>query len=117
MGSTTSKGYPYPVGTDRVMDGDDAIKSLAEKVDAALGVQAAGQVSCPVAAASTTYTVTITFPAGRFTAAPIPVCTPLASTLNTFEWGFSTPTTSSVVLNYKRGGATNFTMFWAAIQV
>lgn len=34
MGSTTSKGYPYPVGTDRVMDGDDAIKALAEAVNA-----------------------------------------------------------------------------------
>jgi hypothetical protein len=33
MGSTTTKGYPYPVGTDRVMDGDDAIKALAEAVD------------------------------------------------------------------------------------
>jgi hypothetical protein len=33
MGSTTSKGYPYPVGTDRVMDGDDAIKALAEAVN------------------------------------------------------------------------------------
>jgi len=33
MGSTTSKGYPFPVGTDRVMDGDDAIKALAEAVD------------------------------------------------------------------------------------
>lgn len=33
MGSTTTKGYPYPVGTDRVMDGDDAIKALAEAID------------------------------------------------------------------------------------
>lgn len=31
--ATTPKGYPYPVGTDRVMDGDDAIKALAEAVD------------------------------------------------------------------------------------
>lgn len=31
--ATTGKGYPYPVGTDRVMDGDDAIKALAEAVD------------------------------------------------------------------------------------
>jgi hypothetical protein len=31
--ATTSKGYPYPVGTDRVADGDDAIKALAEAVN------------------------------------------------------------------------------------
>jgi hypothetical protein len=35
MGSATvAKGYPYPVGTDRVMDGDDAIRALAESLDA-----------------------------------------------------------------------------------
>jgi len=34
MGSTTTKGYPYPVGTDRVMDGDDAIAALAQAVEA-----------------------------------------------------------------------------------
>lgn len=34
MATTTAKGYPYPVGTDRVMDGDDAIKALAEALDA-----------------------------------------------------------------------------------
>lgn len=34
MGSTTASGYPYPVGTDRVMDGDNAIQALAEAVEA-----------------------------------------------------------------------------------
>jgi hypothetical protein len=33
MPSTTPNGLPYPIGTDRVMDGDDAIKSLATAVD------------------------------------------------------------------------------------
>lgn len=31
--ATTTNGLPYPVGTDRVMDGDDAIKALAEALD------------------------------------------------------------------------------------
>lgn len=30
-------GFPYPVGTDRVADGDDAIKALAERVEGILG--------------------------------------------------------------------------------
>jgi hypothetical protein len=34
MGDTTTNGYPFPVGTDRVMDGDNAIEALAEAVDA-----------------------------------------------------------------------------------
>jgi hypothetical protein len=33
MGSQTVHGIPYPVGSDRVMDGDNAIQALAESVD------------------------------------------------------------------------------------
>ena len=33
MGSTTTHGFPYPVGTDRVMDGDNAIQALAQYTD------------------------------------------------------------------------------------
>jgi hypothetical protein len=38
MGANTANGLPYPVGTDRVMDGDDAIKALAQAVDSAVFV-------------------------------------------------------------------------------
>lgn len=33
MGGTTTKGLPFPTGTDRVMDGDDAIAALAQALD------------------------------------------------------------------------------------
>lgn len=33
MGTTARLGLPYPEPTDRVMDGDDVIKSLAQKLD------------------------------------------------------------------------------------
>lgn len=33
MGSTTTHGFPFPVGTDRVMDGDNAIQALAQYTD------------------------------------------------------------------------------------
>lgn len=33
MPSNTPNGLPYPVGTDRVADGDNAIRALAEAVD------------------------------------------------------------------------------------
>jgi microcystin-dependent protein len=37
MGSTTPVyAFPYPVGTDRVRDGDNAIEALAERVEAVL---------------------------------------------------------------------------------
>jgi hypothetical protein len=32
-GTTIPLGFPYPTGTDRVMDGDNAIQALAESVD------------------------------------------------------------------------------------
>ena len=36
MGGTTTHGLPYPLGSDRVADGDDSIKALAEAVDTGL---------------------------------------------------------------------------------
>ena len=33
MGSQTAHGFPYPVGTDRVMDGDNAMQALAQYTD------------------------------------------------------------------------------------
>lgn len=36
MGGTTGHGLPFPTGTDRVMDGDNAIEALARAVDTAL---------------------------------------------------------------------------------
>lgn len=38
MALTPNKGWPYPVGTDRVVDGDDAIKAVADQLDARLGM-------------------------------------------------------------------------------
>lgn len=38
MAGTTAKfALPYPTGTDRVMDGDNAMQALAEKIDAIIG--------------------------------------------------------------------------------
>jgi hypothetical protein len=36
MPNATPKGFPYPVGTDFLAQGDDAIKALAEALDAFL---------------------------------------------------------------------------------
>jgi hypothetical protein len=57
MGSTTPiYAFPYPVGTDRVMDGDNAIEALARAVE--------GTIKCAVATLSTNATGdgSITFP-------------------------------------------------------
>jgi hypothetical protein len=38
MGATPVKGWPYPVGTDKVVDGDNAIKAVADMLDARMGM-------------------------------------------------------------------------------
>lgn len=85
--ATTPLGYPYPLGTDRVMDGDDAIHALATAVDSKLGLAASGLVSVDVTALGTPGTKTVTFPAGRFTVAPSVVANP--STPNPQQWNAS----------------------------
>ena len=71
MPANTAKGYPYPLGTDRVMDGDDSIHSLASAVDTRVGVAAAGTVTTAVPSAlNTQVSVAVTFPVGLFTATP-----------------------------------------------
>ena len=57
MGSTTPHGLPYPVGTDRIMDGDNAIQALAEAVDTALWSGAAPGAPAPGIWAAATGTV------------------------------------------------------------
>lgn len=38
MAATSKYAIPYPIGTDRVADGDNAMQAIAEKVDTILGV-------------------------------------------------------------------------------
>lgn len=71
MPATTATGWPYPLGTDRVMDGDDAIKNLATMADTRLGRGiAAGSVSVPTPTVGVNGTVAVTFPAGLFVNPP-----------------------------------------------
>ena len=70
MPANTPRGYPYPLGTDRVMDGDDAIGSLASAVDTRLGVSASGSITHPFNNV-TQSVIAVTFPAGRFVNPPM----------------------------------------------
>lgn len=37
MATTPKYAFPYPIGTDRIMDGDNVMQALAERVEAVLG--------------------------------------------------------------------------------
>lgn len=115
--ATTTHGYPYPLGTDRVMDGDDVIKALATAVDTQLGVAASGMAAVPTPTVNVGAALAITFPAGRFNVAPNVQATLAAANPN--NWlpaGVSSVTTTGAVLNVYRtgGGATTTNVYWHA---
>lgn len=54
MPTTTPNGVPYPLGTDRVMDGDDAIHNLAQWLDDALNTRCRLSLSANINVADST---------------------------------------------------------------
>jgi len=86
MPGTTASGYPYPLGTEPVAQGDDAIHALADKIEANLRATAAGVVTITTVA-NTYTTVAVTFPVGRFTVAPTVVVSWTTNAHNTTMLG------------------------------
>src|SRR5262245_5964406 len=76
---TTGYRLPYPLGTDRLMDGDDQIRKLAQSVE---NMCQTGLWTSPALVANTPATATITFPVA-FNAAP--------AVFLTFQFGASIP--------------------------
>jgi hypothetical protein len=115
MPATTPKGYPYPVGTDRVADGDNAIQALATMVDTAAGVLASGLVGIPALGAQT---VAVTFPVGRFTVAPLVALTSnaTASTSNPVSLGAVSVTTAGFTVSANRASGGAYSVYWIAHQ-
>ena len=117
MGSVTAKGYPYPVGTDRVSDGDNAIQALATAADTIAGAGASGVVSV-VLSSQTNAATAVTFPVGRFTVAPS-MC---ASSTNSLYFASVNPATTAaagtVYLRHHANTSTSATVpcHWIARQ-
>lgn len=110
---TTPGGLPYPEGTDRVMDGDDAIRALAEK----LGATAAGQATVVLNNAPSG-SVAVTFPAGRFTSPPVVNATAYGTTTYIANNGGATVNGVNIGCRYYGGTATtaNVVLSWQAVQ-
>lgn len=120
MPANTPKGYPYPLGTDRLMDGDDVIHSLATAVDTMAGVFAAGSLTSSVPTAlNTPVSTAVTFPVGRFSATPQVMCSLSGSAVNAFApLGVTGATTTGCVIWYSKssGGLAAVNIQWMAIQ-
>lgn len=115
--STTPHGYPYPLGTDRLTDGDESIRDLALAVDGRLGVIAGGTVNVPIVAAGNAVTVAVTYPAGRFTALPSLSVTPLSTAPGSVRSSVRDPLATGFTLVGSRDSGTNaFPVQWIAVQ-
>jgi hypothetical protein len=66
---TTASGYPYPEDTDLLAQGAQAIKALANAAEPRAGQSAAGTAQVTINGQSIA-SAAVTFPVGRFTAAP-----------------------------------------------
>ena len=119
MPANTPKGYPYPLGTDRVMDGDDSIHNLASAVDTKLGVACGGQVSIPISALNTPSVVAVTFPVGLFTASPFVLATGGGGNPHQFavSWTATTTTGVNIVGARTAGSVGALVVYWAAHQI
>lgn len=120
MPATTPKGFPYPLGTDRVTDGDDAIHNLATAVDTTVGVMAAGTMTTAVPTAlNTPVSTALTFPAGRFNATPQVMASLSGSAVNAFApLGVTGVSPTGCVIWYSKssGGLAAVNVLWMAIQ-
>lgn len=101
MPATTATKYPYPLGTDRLMDGDDAIHSLA----AAIPQFASGTFSATTPVADQNQSVAVSFPVA-FAAVPMVVVgmgnAPPSANYNQAVWLSGTPTVTGFTMSYRR---------------
>lgn len=107
MPANTPHGYPYPLGTDRVADGDNDIQALATAVDTKLGIGMAGTNTVTISAAPSG-SLAVTFPVGRFTSVPAVVAS--SSGTSTYIANVSTVSATGFTLNvFHRDGTSSST--------
>lgn len=118
MPATTPKGYPYPLGTDRLMDGDDAIHNLAQALDDNVGRVAAGQVTVNITTLNTPASTAVTFPVGRFNASPFAVAQYNGTLSNRQGQAQGMTATGCVIWAWQSAGTVGAALIgWIAVQV
>lgn len=113
--ASTPNGLPYPVGTDRVMDGDDAIRNLATALRIYTATVTVTLTATPTAA------VVVTFPVGLFTAPPVVVGFMNGAGTTAWKGGANTVTAVSCQLfaqsNSGSAGSGTATVSCIAVQI
>jgi hypothetical protein len=123
MSGTTSKGYPYVLGSDSADTIDDTSLALANKLEAVVPfAMASGQVVVTLTAAASGFTA-ITFPGGRFTVAPNVIVSQVNAPSGTQKFVcrcINSTTSGASVYAYTGDGSTatgSATIAWWAVQM
>lgn len=112
MPSNNAQGYPYPVGTDRVMDGDDSIKNLADAVGTKVGARVvSGQNSVLLNNAASGNTA-VTFPVGAFTQIPRVVVAVATATTGAYAIQSAVSTSGFTLTGVSRSGSAITSTVW-----
>ena len=110
--NTTAKSLPYPLATDAVTIGSEAVRKLAQSVD---NMVQSGSVLINVATGGGSTSATVTFPVA-YASPPIVVATVQAnSAVTTNICAAAAATTTSVSLSASRATAGNSTVLWVAV--
>lgn len=110
--TTADKKLPYPLGNDRVMDGDDQIRKLAQSVD---NMVQAGTVGVPITTGGTSGQIVVTFPVA-YSAPPFVNVTYRASSASSASSvSCDQPTTTSVPINGVRASSGTLNVMWTAV--
>lgn len=113
MPATTPNGLPYPVGTDLVRDGDDAIRDLALAVDHR---DWTAEVFTGNVAPGVSNNVAFTFPVGWFTEPPLCISGSRGSSALLVTVGAATTSGVAATARNVTSGATNGYIVLQAMQ-
>lgn len=117
MPGITTAGYPYPLPSDPIKEGADAIKALAERIEDRLGLGiVTGRVVINMPATGVFVNATVTLPAGYFAAASADVSVTLGTNNRIYlDVTFSTATYFQIRANASTGSG-NQTVHWLAVR-
>ena len=108
---TSAKNLPYPLGTDRLMDGDDQIRKLAQSVD---NMVQAGKADVNVTTGGTYTTLSVTFPVA-YSAPPAVVISAQGTSPNVGALVGQAPTATAFLAAAVRATAGILSTYWVAV--
>lgn len=108
---TAGKNLPYPLGTDRVMDGDDQIRKLAQSVD---NMAQAGTATPNITTGGTAATVAVTFPVAYASTPSVAISYNLSANAN-ISCSVQSPTASGFIAAAVRATAGTVPCYWIAV--